>query len=200
MPAVPTGGEEPASPTPSHQRTLHESVVKGLVLSRAIIFIPVVVLMFAAAGAFVYGTVVAVEAAREIVAHAFPVGNKIGLFLVVIDLFLIGATMLISAIGFYELFLGYPEESDGSHLPPWLVIEDLNDLKWRVVAMIVLVVAVAFAEVVVDPGSADRMLQMGAGVALFIAALTAFLRLTDSRRARSPREAESAGSRQGDTA
>jgi uncharacterized membrane protein YqhA len=57
-------------------------------------------------------------------------------------------------------------------------MRDLNDLKGRVIAMIVLVVSVSFAEVVVDAPSGKSALDLGAGIALVVLALTIFLRLT----------------------
>ena len=44
--------------------------------------------------------------------------------------------------------------------------------------MIILVLSVSFAEVVVDAPSGKTALELGAGIALVIAALTIFLRLT----------------------
>ncbi len=151
---------------------------RALASSRIFLLLPVAVLVAAALGAFVYGTEVFVRSIAGIYEHPLPVGNKIGIFLVVVDLFLIGATLLIAAIGFYELFISRVEGPSGLRgLPEWLEMRDLNDLKARVVSMIVLVVAVSFADVVVDFRGGSSVLYLGAGVALVIAALTAFVRL-----------------------
>jgi uncharacterized membrane protein YqhA len=109
--------------------------------------------------------------------HPFPVGHQIGLFLLDIDLFLIGATLLISAIGLYELFIGEIRVG-GTPMPAWLEMRDLNDLKGRVIAMIVMVLAVSFVELAVDEDNGLRVLELGGGIAVVIFALTAFLRLT----------------------
>jgi hypothetical protein len=55
-------------------------------------------------------------------------------------------------------------------------MKDLNDLKARVIAMIILVAAVSFVDTVVDFGPGLQTLYLGAGVALVIVALTLFLR------------------------
>jgi uncharacterized membrane protein YqhA len=102
------------------------------------------------------------------------VGSHIGLFLLDIDLFLIGATLLISAIGFYELFI---KEIRAVMMPAWLEMRDLNDLKNRVIAMIVLVLSVSFAEEALDSSNGLQVLELGGGFALAIIALTVFLRL-----------------------
>jgi uncharacterized membrane protein YqhA len=61
-------------------------------------------------------------------------------------------------------------------LPGWLRMHDLNDLKARVISMIILVAAVTFTDVVVESKARLDTFYLGAGVALVIAALTAFLR------------------------
>jgi uncharacterized membrane protein YqhA len=153
-------------------------IERALAGSFRLALIPVVVLVLAALGAFVYGTAVFVHSVRGIVDHPFPVGHQIGLFLLDIDLFFIGGTLLIAAVGFYELFIREITFTDSTKLPSWLEMRDLNDLKGRVIAMIVLVVSVSFAEVVVDAPSGKSALDLGAGIALVVLALTIFLRLT----------------------
>ena len=88
-----------------------------------------------------------------------PVRHQIGLFLADIDLFLIGATLLITAIGFYELFIRQIHLNGPTRIPGWLDMRDLNDLKARVIAMIVMVVSVTFVEVVVDSPSGEQVLE-----------------------------------------
>ena len=53
---------------------------------------------------------------------------------------------------------------------------DLDDLKARVISMIILVASVSFTDVVLEFGKALDVLYLGAGVAIFIAALTVYLR------------------------
>lgn len=171
---------EKAQRRQAHPSRLEAVLERALVMTRGLVIIPVVVLVLAAIGAFVYGTDVFVDSVRRVVTDPLPVGSKIGLFLLVIDLFLIGATLLIAAIGFYELFLGPLDVGGSRRMPRWLQMHDLNELKARVIAMVVLVAAVSFVEVVVDQESGRRILETGGGVALVIAALTAFLRLSVS--------------------
>lgn len=147
-----------------------------LTQSRAVIAVPIVVLVLAAAGAFVYGTAAFINGITEVLDHPFPVGNKIGIFLLVVDLFLIGATLLIAAIGFYELFFERIGREGGRRTPRWLQMHDLNDLKVRVISMIVLIIAVSFVETVVDEVPGIEVLELGAGIGVVVAALTVFIR------------------------
>jgi uncharacterized membrane protein YqhA len=155
-----------------------ERVERSLAASLSLAIIPVAFLTLAALGAFVYGAAVFVDSVISIARHPFPVGHQVGLFLLDIDLFLIGATLLISGIGFYELFIGDIRVGGIARMPAWLEMHDLHDLKGRVLAMVVMVLAVTFVELVVDAPDGRQILESGGGVALVIIAVTAFLRLT----------------------
>jgi uncharacterized membrane protein YqhA len=169
----------PADPEPRRlPGPAAERVEWSLAASLSLAIIPVAFLTLAALGAFVYGAAVFVDSVIVIARKPFPVGHQVGLFLLDIDLFLIGATLLISAIGFYELFIGDIRVGGIARMPAWLEMHDLNDLKGRVLAMIVMVLAVSFVELAVDAESGLKTLEIGGGVALVIIAVTAFLRLT----------------------
>ena len=158
---------------PRHARVRFEGSVAT---TRFSVLLPVAVLALAALGSFAYGTELFVLAVRQVVLAALPVGDKIGRILVVIDLFLIGATLLIASFGFYELFVGRIVDGRDSHLPAWLQMRDLNDLKARVISMIVLIAAVDFVEVLVERASSVDVLERGAAVAAVVAALTVYVR------------------------
>jgi uncharacterized protein (TIGR00645 family) len=158
---------------------LEAGAERVLAASLWLALIPVVILLLAALGAFAYGTAVFIHSLRSIVKHPFPVGHQIGLFLLDVDLLLIGATLLISAVGFYELFIKEINVDQAKRIPAWLEMRDLNDLKGRVVAMIVIILAVTFAEVVVDSPDGRQALDLGGGIAVIIVALTAFLWLSN---------------------
>ena len=157
---------------------LEAGTERALAISLRLTIIPVAVLVLAGFGAFAYGIALFVHSVQSIVDHPFPVRHQVGLFLVDIDLFLIGVTLLISAVGLYELFISEIRVGAALSLPAWLDMRDLNDLKGRVVAMIVMVLTVSFVEVAVDSPSGLQLLELGGGVAVVIVALTVFLRLT----------------------
>jgi uncharacterized membrane protein YqhA len=84
---------------------------------------------------------------------------------------------MISAFGLYELFISRIEGGGpGMRLPGWLRMHDLNDLKARVISMIILVAGVSFVDVVVEFKDEVDTFYLGAAVAVVIVALTAFLR------------------------
>jgi len=148
-------------------------LARSLELSRFMVALPVALLMLAAVGSFVYGAVFFVDAARRIVDHPFPIGRNIGFFVLLIDIFLVGTTLFIGAIGLFELFFPNAQQT---RLPGWLKMRNLNDLKARVISMLVLVSAVSFVEVVVDFSNGREVLDVGIAVTLIILGLTAFIR------------------------
>jgi uncharacterized protein (TIGR00645 family) len=161
-------------PRSAQMLRLSENVLES---ARYAIVVPVVVLLLASLGAFVYSIAFMVKAMAHIVDHPFPIGRNIGFFVVLVDLLLVGVTLLIAGVGLYELFVSPQRGEEGTKLlPGWLVMRDLNDLKARVVSMIVLVSAVSFIDLVVDFQAGKDVLYLGAGVALVIGALTFFLR------------------------
>jgi uncharacterized membrane protein YqhA len=178
------GAEPGSSPDRSVGGRLQRGFEHGLSLAQLTVLLPVVVLLLSAFGAFVYGTVVVIHFIEDIAAEPFAVHN-LRLFLTEIDLYLIGATLMIAAFGFYELFVSKVGKAGGRRplpLPAWLEMEDLDDLKARVISMIILVTAVTFVDVLLEFQEDELdVLYLGAGVAIFIGALTVYLRFGSSR-------------------
>jgi uncharacterized membrane protein YqhA len=188
--ASPMGGAEDGSPRPeaataaalgpgNARRWLEVRFEQALSLSRIVVVVPVIVLLLAAISSFAYGTDVFVRSVTRVIDDPELSSHNLGLLLLLTDLFLVGATLMIAAFGFYDLFITRVDAAGSSlRLPAWLRMNDLNDLKARVISMVILVAAVTFVDVVVDSeGGGLNTLYLGAAVALVIAALTAFLRL-----------------------
>lgn len=148
---------------------------RALLGSRMLALIPVIVLVVASAAAFVYDTALFIHTVIEVSRHPFPEDGRAGALLAVIDLFLIGATTLIAALGFYELYIGVSPRMR-ARLPTWLIMHSLDDLKARVTSMLILVAAAAFVDAVVNFNGGHDILYYGIAVAVVIAALTAYLR------------------------
>lgn len=148
-----------------------------LALARLLVLVPVIILVLAAAAIFVYAAVVFFASMPGLFEHPVPVGHRLSVFVVEIDLFLIGATLIIAAFGFYELFIGRLGGHPGERrFPAWLVMRDLNDLKVRVASMLILVAAVTFVDLILAHSPGLGVLYLGVAVALVIGALIAFVR------------------------
>ncbi len=152
-----------------------------LAASRLLVLVPVVFLLVDAAGSFIYGSIIFILTVRDTVSGAVSQASKIdailGRFLIVMDTYLVGATLMIAAFGFYELFvIRSSRRGEKYWLPSWLKMRDLEDLKARVVSMLILVAAITFVDVAVETHDERGVFFMGLGIAVVIAALTAFLR------------------------
>ncbi len=97
-------------------------------------------------------------------------------FIEIIDLFLLGTVFYIIAFGLYELFI----EADIG-LPDWLEIRTLDDLKNKLVKVVIVVLGVLFLGHVVSWSGSDDVLYLGGGIAVVVAALTWFLKATASK-------------------
>ena len=165
-----------ASPVENPWPRLGIRFERALSLSRVVVLVPVIVLLLSAIASFAYGTEVFVRSVIHVVDNGQLTSHNLGFLLLLTDLFLIGATLMIAAFGFYDLFIGRTGASGpGARLPGWLRMNDLNDLKARVISMIILVAAVSFVDDVVESKGGLDTLYLGVGVAVVIAALTAFL-------------------------
>lgn len=166
MDRQPAGGATSEEPPSRAERLL-----RGI---RHVMLIPTVVLGLGTLAVYVYAAVYAVDAARSVIDHPFPISHNIGLIIVLIDLILVGTTLAVTAVGLYELLVGGGLQD--AELPPWLVVHDLDDLEARIASMLVLVASTSFVDVVVDFQGEIGVLYLGAGAALVIGALTVHVR------------------------
>jgi uncharacterized membrane protein YqhA len=150
-----------------------------LVSSRFFILIAVVGSLIASVITMVSGMIAVVTSILEVV-QTRDVGVK-GVkvlavdILQVVDIFLVGTVLYIMAVGLYELFID-PELS----APHWLKIESLDELKERLVAVVVVMLGVTFLAYVVDLKAGWSILDIGIATAAVLAGLGLFFRLAKS--------------------
>jgi uncharacterized membrane protein YqhA len=90
-----------------------------------------------------------------------------------IELFLVGTVAYIAAVGIYKLFIGDRD----LELPFRLKIDTLQDLKDKIIGVIVAALAVVFLGEAADGAAeATALLSYGGGIALVVAALALFSR------------------------
>jgi len=147
---------------------------RAIASSRYLIIAAVICSLAIFATLLVYGAVETYQIVAGLVG-AGKAGDKITKQLVLdcielVDVFLLDTVLFIVGVGLYELFV------DGSvPLPGWLVIRSLDDLKNKLIAVVIVVLGVAFLGQVVSWDGQRDLLGFGAAIALVIAALTYFL-------------------------
>ena len=97
----PRSGTTPPAPADSENRVrrIQRGFERMLTLSRLLVLIPVIFLLLDAAGSFVYGSDILVRSATGVIGEPAKIGGRLGLFLIVMDTFLVGATLMIAAFG-----------------------------------------------------------------------------------------------------
>ncbi|MCC6312697.1 MAG: YqhA family protein [Thermomicrobiales bacterium] len=88
-------------------------------------------------------------------------------FISLIDAFLLATVLYIIALGLYELFI-----DDDLPVPDWLIITSLDELKDKLVGVVIVLIAVNFLGNYVESEGGIGILWLGLGAGAVIAALT----------------------------
>lgn len=89
--------------------------------------------------------------------------------LTAVDAILLGTVLLVIGYGLYELFV----DAD-IKVPAWLQVKDLDDLKSKLIGVVVAIIAVVFVGVFVDANRADEVLAYGVGAGALVLGLAIF--------------------------
>ncbi|KAB8141470.1 YqhA family protein [Chloroflexia bacterium SDU3-3] len=142
--------------------------------SRYLLIVAVICLFAAALALLIFGAYETYHLLSALLTSAIASGEAKKLILACIelaDLFLLATVLYITAAGLYELFI----DDKLPLLPSWLVIHDLDDLKSKLIGVVVVVLGVLFLGQVVSWDGSRDLLGYGAAIALMIGALTYFL-------------------------
>jgi uncharacterized membrane protein YqhA len=77
--------------------------------------------------------------------------------------------LLVIGYGLYELFVDTEIQ-----VPPWLQIRDLDDLKTKLIGVVVAIIAVIFVGVFVDANRSEDVLSYGIGAGALLIGLAIF--------------------------
>lgn len=135
-------------------------VVLG-VLTCLLLAVALLVVAFARAGVLVVTLMPALLAASSL--KALAIGS-----IEVADVLLIAIVLYVVAAGLYELFIGDVE------LPSWIVIATLDDLKDRLLSIVVAVLDVTFLVQVVNWDGSRNLLSFGLAIAAVVLSLGVF--------------------------
>jgi uncharacterized membrane protein YqhA len=89
--------------------------------------------------------------------------------LTAVDAILLGTVLLVIGYGLYELFV-----DDLIEVPSWLQVKDLDDLKSKLIGVVVAIISVVFVGVFVDANRADEVLAYGLGAGALVTGLALF--------------------------
>ena len=117
----------------------------------------------------ILGSVEILRAALGVVVEQVPLKETIVDVLASIDAILLGTVLLVIGYGLYELFVDMHLD-----VPDWLEINNLDDLKAKLIGVIVAIIAVIFVGELVDSDSANDVMYYGIGAGAVVIALAAF--------------------------
>ena len=136
-------------------------------ISRWVVILGVISLLLSALAAFGWSVAKTIDAIALIVA-SYGHDNGIAIALVsVVDTVLIGSVLFVSAASIYEIFI------DKLDLPSGMLAHNLSELKSKLGAILVLIMALKFVEHLVEWKDAMNTLLYAIGIGIVSAALIA---------------------------
>lgn len=142
---------------------------KVLGLTRYAVFVPALASILGALLLMAQGSIAVIAAAYNSVIGGSYLKETIVEVLTAVDAILLGTVLLVIGYGLYELFID--AELD---VPMWLRVNDLDDLKSKLIGVIVAIIAVVFVGVFVDSNRAADVVSYGVGAGALVAGLALF--------------------------
>ncbi|MEN9517410.1 MAG: hypothetical protein RLZZ159_1276 [Actinomycetota bacterium] len=127
-------------------------------VTRYAVFVPALASIIGALLLMAQGSYEMVMAFIDTVSEGSSLKQTIVDVLTAVDAILLGTVLLVIGYGLYELFID--AELD---VPMWLRVDDLDDLKSKLIGVVVAIIAVVFVGVFVDSNRKSDVLSYGVG-------------------------------------
>lgn len=137
--------------------------------TRYVVFIPALASIVGAVLLMIQGSIEMGMVVYYSVISDYPLKESVVDVLTAIDAILLGTVLLVIGYGLYELFVD-PELP----VPSWLRVKNLDDLKSKLIGVVVAIIAVVFVGVFVDSNRASDVIAYGVGAGAIVIALAAF--------------------------
>ena len=105
----------------------------------------------------------------EVITEGLSLKDSIVDVLTAIDAILLGTVLLVIGYGLYELFIDADIE-----VPQWLRVNNLDDLKSKLIGVVVAIIAVVYVGVFVDSNRSSDVISYGVGAGALVAGLAIF--------------------------
>lgn len=138
-------------------------------LARYVVIVPAIASMLGAILLMLQGSVAMVKAIIDTVWLGISLKENIVYVLTAVDAILLGTVLLVIAYGLYELFV-----DTKIVVPAWLQVRDLDDLKSKLIGVVVAIIAVVFVGVLVDSNRASDVISYGVGAGALVTGLAFF--------------------------
>lgn len=152
---------------------MKNTVRRAVESTRFIIVIATVGAFLASLLALVYGLIITGVSIKNVIADGVFTMARARLLaselVNVIDLLLLGTVLYIAALGLYKLFV-----DEKIQTPSWMTINDLDDIKTKIISVVVVLLSVEFLASVVEYNG-NNILQFGAAIGIVLLAMAAFM-------------------------
>ena len=138
-------------------------------LSRYVVAVPAIGSIIGSFILMALGTWEILQALVKLVDPNIEVKESVVTVLTAIDTLLLATVLLVIGYGLYELFVDSTVQ-----LPPWLEIRSLDDLKAKLIGVVVAIIAVVFLGILVDSADANDIMLIGIGAGAVVISLAAF--------------------------
>ena len=138
--------------------TLLDTMKRLMSITRYAVFIPALASIVGALLLMAQGSYEMVMAVIDTTIEGSSLKETIVEVLTAVDAILLGTVLLVIGYGLYELFID--AELD---VPMWLRVDDLDDLKSKLIGVVVAIIAVVFVGVFVDSNRKANVLSYGVG-------------------------------------
>jgi uncharacterized membrane protein YqhA len=152
---------------------------KILGLTRYAVIVPSIAAILGALLLMAQGSIEIVLVIMEAVLNDAYLKDTIVDVLTAIDAILLGTVLLVIGYGLYELFVDTRLE-----VPSWLQVRDLDDLKSKLIGVVVAIIAVVFVGVFVDANRAADVVSYGLGAGALVAGLALFALATKKEQSK----------------
>ncbi len=138
-------------------------------LTRYAVFVPAIASIIGALLLMAQGSWAMLMAVIDSVSDGYGLKETIVEVLTAVDAILLGTVLLVIGYGLYELFIDADLD-----VPMWLRVNDLDDLKSKLIGVVVAIVAVVFVGVFVDSNRAADVISYGVGAGALVVGLAIF--------------------------
>ena len=138
-------------------------------LTRYVVFVPAIASIIGAILLMGQGSLEILKVVYSAVSSEFGLKETIVEVLTAVDAILLGTVLLVIGYGLYELFIDAEIE-----VPLWLRVRDLDDLKSKLIGVVVAILAVVFVGVFVDSNRSEDVISYGVGAGALVAGLAIF--------------------------
>ncbi len=150
---------------------------KLMSVTRYVVFVPALASIVGALLLMAQGSYAMVMAVIDSVTENYALKEIIVEVLTAVDAILLGTVLLVIGYGLYELFID--AELD---VPLWLRVNNLDDLKSKLIGVVVAIIAVVFVGVFVDSNRTEDVIAYGVGAGALVTGLAIFAYATRNQK------------------